>query len=101
MTQAFVRRTVTVVLVLAFVAALGFFVAHIPRTVSVFLIAAFVAFGAAPLVRQLDRRMPRALSMEMARRFTAIFRALDFQYVTLDLEGYRQGSLNEVLKLKK
>jgi predicted PurR-regulated permease PerM len=63
MTQAFVRRTVTVVLVLAFVVALGFFIAHIPRTVSVFLIAAFVAFGAAPLVRQLDRRMPRALAI--------------------------------------
>ena len=26
---------------------------------------------------------------------------LGFQYVTLDLEGYRQGSLNEVLRLKK
>jgi pyridinium-3,5-biscarboxylic acid mononucleotide sulfurtransferase len=41
--------------------------------------------------------MPRALTVEMARRFTAIFRALGFHYVTLDLEGYRQGSLNEVL----
>jgi uncharacterized protein len=35
--------------------------------------------------------------MEMAARFTAIFRGLGFRYVTLDLEGYRQGSLNEVL----
>jgi uncharacterized protein len=43
--------------------------------------------------------MERALSLEMARQFTAIFRALGFQYVTLDLEGYRQGSLNEVLHL--
>jgi uncharacterized protein len=43
--------------------------------------------------------MPRALTVEMASRFTAIFRALGFQYVTLDLEGYRQGSLNEVLHL--
>jgi len=41
--------------------------------------------------------MPRALSIEMAQRFTGIFRALGFHYVTLDLEGYRQGSLNEVL----
>jgi uncharacterized protein len=41
--------------------------------------------------------LPRALSMEMAARFTAIFRGLGFRYVTLDLEGYRQGSLNEVL----
>jgi pyridinium-3,5-biscarboxylic acid mononucleotide sulfurtransferase len=44
--------------------------------------------------------MERALTIDMAQRFTAIFRALGFQYVTLDLEGYRQGSLNEVLKLK-
>jgi uncharacterized protein len=41
--------------------------------------------------------LPRALTMEMAARFTLIFRGLGFRYVTLDLEGYRQGSLNEVL----
>ena len=41
--------------------------------------------------------MAKALTPEMARRFTAIFKGLGFQYVTLDLEGYRQGSLNEVL----
>ena len=44
--------------------------------------------------------MPRALTMEMAGRLTAIFRGLGFRYVALDLEGYRQGSLNEVLNLK-
>src|ERR1039457_803375 len=44
--------------------------------------------------------MARALTMEMAQRFTAIFKALGFKYVSLDLEGYRQGSLNEVLNLK-
>jgi uncharacterized protein len=41
--------------------------------------------------------LPKALNPEMARRFTAIFKPLGFKYVTLDLEGYRQGSLNEVL----
>jgi uncharacterized protein len=45
--------------------------------------------------------MAKALDVEMARRFTRIFKALGFKYVTLDLEGYRQGSLNEVLGLKK
>jgi pyridinium-3,5-biscarboxylic acid mononucleotide sulfurtransferase len=45
--------------------------------------------------------LARALTLEMARRFTEIFKSLGFQYVTLDLEGYRQGSLNEVLHLKK
>jgi len=43
--------------------------------------------------------MARAMSMEMAARFTEIFKGLGFKYVTLDLEGYRQGSLNEVLNL--
>jgi uncharacterized protein len=41
--------------------------------------------------------MEKALNVDMARNFTAIFKKLGFQYVTLDLEGYRQGSLNEVL----
>jgi len=44
--------------------------------------------------------LPRALTPEMAARFTQIFKKLGFKYVTLDLEGYRQGSLNEVLNLK-
>jgi uncharacterized protein len=41
--------------------------------------------------------LDRALSTEMAARLTAIFKPLGFHYVTLDLEGYRQGSLNESL----
>lgn len=42
--------------------------------------------------------MARALSPEMAARFVAIFKPLGFLYVTLDLEGYRQGSLNAALQ---
>ena len=45
--------------------------------------------------------MPRALTVEMAEAFTAIFKPLGFNYVTLDLQGYRQGAMNEVLKLKR
>jgi len=41
--------------------------------------------------------MARAMTMEMAGEFTAIFKKLGFHYVTLDLEGYRQGSLNALL----
>jgi uncharacterized protein len=41
--------------------------------------------------------LERALEPRMARRFTAIFKPLGFHYVTLDLEGYRQGSLNASL----
>ena len=38
--------------------------------------------------------LPRALSPEMARKFIEIFKPLGFNFVTLDLEGYRSGSLN-------
>jgi uncharacterized protein len=41
--------------------------------------------------------LERAMTLEMSRKFTAIFKPLGFHYVTLDLEGYRQGSLNAVL----
>ena len=41
--------------------------------------------------------LPRALTLESAAAFTAIFKELGFLYVTLDLEGYRQGSLNAAL----
>ena len=39
----------------------------------------------------------RALTPEMAGRLTAIFKELGFTYVTLDLEGFRSGSMNAVL----
>ena len=41
--------------------------------------------------------LPRALDPAMAQRFVEIFKALGFKFVTLDLEGYRTGSLNPVL----
>lgn len=43
--------------------------------------------------------LERALNVEMAAKFTAIFKPLGFHYVTIDLEGYRQGSLNAALHL--
>jgi pyridinium-3,5-biscarboxylic acid mononucleotide sulfurtransferase len=41
--------------------------------------------------------MPRALTPEMAIKFTQIFKALGFKFVTLDLEGFRSGSMNSLL----
>jgi uncharacterized protein len=41
--------------------------------------------------------LPKALTTESAQAFTDIFKPLGFLYVTLDLEGYRQGSLNAAL----
>ncbi|MFN0106781.1 MAG: ATP-dependent sacrificial sulfur transferase LarE [Bryobacteraceae bacterium] len=41
--------------------------------------------------------LPKALQPEMAAKFVEIFKPLGFHYVTLDLQGYRQGSLNEAI----
>jgi uncharacterized protein len=38
-----------------------------------------------------------ALTAEMAAEFTRIFKALGFKFVTLDLEGFRSGSMNRLL----
>ena len=42
--------------------------------------------------------MSRALNVEMAQRIAAAFKQLGFKFITLDLEGYRTGALNESLK---
>ena len=41
--------------------------------------------------------LAKALTLESAHALTSIFKKLGFLYVTLDLEGYRQGSLNAAL----
>jgi uncharacterized protein len=41
--------------------------------------------------------MPRALAPEMAAAIADRLKSVGFTYVALDLEGYRQGSLNETL----
>ncbi|MGZ4733685.1 MAG: ATP-dependent sacrificial sulfur transferase LarE [Terriglobales bacterium] len=41
--------------------------------------------------------LERALTSEMAAEFTRIFKALGFKFVTLDLEGFRSGSMNTLL----
>ncbi len=41
--------------------------------------------------------LPRALNSEMAAEFTRIFKSLGFKFVTLDLEGFRSGSMNSLL----
>jgi pyridinium-3,5-biscarboxylic acid mononucleotide sulfurtransferase len=41
--------------------------------------------------------MYRALTPEMAAEFTRIFKALGFKFVTLDMEGFRSGSMNALL----
>jgi uncharacterized protein len=41
--------------------------------------------------------LPRALSIEMLDCMTAALRGVGFLYVTLDAQGYRSGSMNDVL----
>lgn len=41
--------------------------------------------------------LPRALDPAMASAFTGIFKGLGFKFVTLDLEGFRSGSMNSLL----
>jgi len=41
--------------------------------------------------------LERALDSAMAAEFTRIFKGLGFKFVTLDLEGFRSGSMNVLL----
>jgi len=45
--------------------------------------------------------LPRALTSSMAAEFARIFKALGFTYVTLDLEGFRSGSMNSLISLDR
>jgi uncharacterized protein len=45
--------------------------------------------------------MVRALRMDMVEDLARRFRELGFKYVTLDLQGFRSGSMNEVLDQRR
>src|SRR6266700_4984381 len=45
--------------------------------------------------------LERALNPAIAAQFTIIFKALGFKFVTLDLEGFRSGSMNALLPLEQ
>jgi uncharacterized protein len=44
--------------------------------------------------------MPRALDPEALRSMSVALHALGFKFVSLDLDGYRTGSLNELLEIE-
>ena len=44
--------------------------------------------------------MPRALDPDVNTKLVAAIKSLGYQYVSLDLQGYRLGSLNEALRLR-
>jgi uncharacterized protein len=43
--------------------------------------------------------MARALEAEVAEAIVSGLKTIGYRYVTLDLQGYRTGSLNEGLRL--
>jgi uncharacterized protein len=45
--------------------------------------------------------LPRALDATMAAELARIFKDLGFKFVTLDLEGFRSGSMNALLPLEE
>lgn len=57
--------------------------------------------GAMVRIEIAQSELPRALDPAMAAEFTRIFKALGFQFVTLDLEGFRSGSMNALLSAEE
>jgi uncharacterized protein len=45
----------------------------------------------------LREELPRALTLETLDRITTALRPLGFLYITLDTQGYRSGSMNDIL----
>ena len=44
-----------------------------------------------------SEELPRALTSKMAQELSTAFKRLGFKFVTLDLEGFRSGSMNQLL----
>jgi uncharacterized protein len=57
------------------------------------------AHGELARVEIAPEELPAALHIDVTRKIASRLRQAGFAYVTLDLEGYRQGSLNEILKV--
>lgn len=55
--------------------------------------------GALARVEVEPSELPKALDPAMAKAIARAIKPLGFQFVSLDLEGYRTGSLNEVLAI--
>jgi len=53
--------------------------------------------GAVARIELPPAEIPRAAEESLRRRLVASFREIGYTYVALDLEGYRTGSMNEVL----
>jgi len=58
------------------------------------------SYGELARIEIAPEELSQALQVEMLRALAESVRKVGFTYVTLDLEGYRQGSLNDALKRK-
>jgi len=58
------------------------------------------AHGELARIELAPEEFARGLSPDLARQIAARLKAVGFAFVALDLEGYRQGSLNSLLKSK-
>jgi uncharacterized protein len=59
------------------------------------------AHGELARIELASDELSRGLEPEMAQKITRGVKAAGFAFVTIDLEGYRQGSLNSLLKSKE
>jgi len=57
--------------------------------------------GAVARVEIAREEMERALSMDMLEKISEAIKACGFQFVALDVDGFRSGSMNALLKADK
>ena len=53
--------------------------------------------GETARIELIPKELPRAMNPVFRQTLVEGLKALGYHYVTLDLEGYRRGSLNETL----
>jgi len=58
------------------------------------------AHGELARIEIAPEELARGLDAEISRKISEGVKSAGFSFVTLDLEGYRQGSLNSLLKIK-
>jgi uncharacterized protein len=56
--------------------------------------------GAVARIEIAEEELPAALDVSLMRRISAAVRKAGFQYVAIDCDGYRSGSMNEVLPVE-
>jgi uncharacterized protein len=58
-------------------------------------------YGELARIELTREELPRAFSLELFERISHELQALGFRYITLDLEGFRSGSMNALLPISE